>query len=90
MAILLLQPRNRFWRGEDAYSYRVGVLPEDAICRNLRLIELKEGATVLDATTMKPVTVARTFHKFGNGMGSTDDAPAFVEGFINAGAKVVK
>lgn len=90
MAILLLQPNDKFWRGENAHTFRVGTLPKDEPTRSLKLAELKKDATVLDATKMKPVTVSRTFHKFSNGMGSTEDAPAFVEGFISAGAKEVK
>ena len=88
MAILLMDGE-RYCKLIHPYSFRVGVLPQD-IMREPILEQLYEDSTVLDISMLDEPTQKRLWTKYGNGMGSTDDAPEFVEAFILAGAKEVK
>lgn len=90
MAILLLGEEGRYCKLINQYVYRVGRLPEDEALADHIMLDLIEDATVLSTKKMKDVEIARVWKKFGNGMGSTNDAPAFVEAMILAGAEEVK
>jgi hypothetical protein len=88
MAILLMNGE-RYCKLLTPLSYRVGVLPQDNMREHV-LEELYEDSTVLDISEVKESIQRAVWNKYGNGMGSTDDAPTFVEAFILSGAKEVK
>lgn len=90
MAILLLNKDNNYCKIKSKYVYQVGKLPTDEIEREHIMLDLVEDATVLSTVNMDDALIKRLWKKFGNGMGSTDDAPTFVEAFIISGAVVVK
>jgi len=90
MAILLLNKGGNYCKLVSQYVFRVGVLPENEVLREHMMLDLVEDATVLSISDMDESLIKRLWAKFGNGMGSTNDAPTFVEAFINSGAVEVK
>ena len=90
MAILLLNKDNKYCKLVSQYVSRRGVLPMDEVLREHMMLDLVEDATVLSTVNMDDALISRLWKKFGNGLSSTDDAPAFVEAFINSGAVEVK
>jgi hypothetical protein len=90
MAILLLNKGGKYVKLVSPYVQRRGELPTNEVLRDHMMLDLVEDATVLSTIHMDEYEIRNLWMKFGNDLGSTDDAPTFVRAFINSGAVEVK